>query len=421
MADHDTHDHTGIPGVGGSGIPASIVDAKGDLIAATAADTVARLAVISGNGSSLVVASGESTGLKWQKNNYAASTAPAVGDDDGDGYSIGSIWIDTTGDAGYICVDASTGAAVWLPFDSSSGESWEGTWSAGTYDTGMIVVHDDIVYQANTTTSDEPPSADWDELFDGSGGGPSYGAYIDAILATTGLLAYWPMQDSATPTSARMGIADYSRGPRGAYGGAGGFAPTLAQTGPTFDEGAQLAVSFDGGDFFDVSRYFGSREAYSVEAWVKTSSTGSIPIICERGTAPGLTFQVGTRPGGGGAAGRVAFYADYSSLDLGIHTTSATVNDGNWHHVVATWASGGTGVALASSQFKIYIDGSAAAISSGAGNIGSVNSPITGGGGPWLAHNQPANTFWTGSLAHVAVYNVELSSGDVTAHYNAAI
>jgi hypothetical protein len=106
-------------------------------------------------------------------NNYAATAAPAVTDDDGDGYEVGSVWIDVTGDAAYICVDASTGAAVWLPFDSASGESWEGAWSAGTYTTGQIVEHNDVIYQANTSTTDEPPSADWDVLYTApAGGGP---------------------------------------------------------------------------------------------------------------------------------------------------------------------------------------------------------------------------------------------------------
>jgi len=54
-----------------SGIPATIVDAKGDLIAATAADTVSRLAV-GANDFVLTAASGEATGLKW-----AAVTAGA--------------------------------------------------------------------------------------------------------------------------------------------------------------------------------------------------------------------------------------------------------------------------------------------------------------------------------------------------------
>lgn len=47
-----------------TGIAATIVDAKGDIIAATAADTVARLAVGS-NGKVLSADSSASTGLKW--------------------------------------------------------------------------------------------------------------------------------------------------------------------------------------------------------------------------------------------------------------------------------------------------------------------------------------------------------------------
>jgi len=47
---------------------------------------------------------------KGKKN---ATTAPTVNDDSGDGYGIGSIWVDTTNKNAYICVDASVGAAVW--------------------------------------------------------------------------------------------------------------------------------------------------------------------------------------------------------------------------------------------------------------------------------------------------------------------
>jgi hypothetical protein len=49
----------------GVGIQPSIVDAKGDLIAGTAADAVGRLGVGT-NGHVLVAASGETTGLKWE-------------------------------------------------------------------------------------------------------------------------------------------------------------------------------------------------------------------------------------------------------------------------------------------------------------------------------------------------------------------
>lgn len=48
------------------------------------------------------------------------TTAPTVNDDTGDNYVPGSLWVDTTNDIAYICLDASSGAAVWQryqPYD----------------------------------------------------------------------------------------------------------------------------------------------------------------------------------------------------------------------------------------------------------------------------------------------------------------
>lgn len=63
------------------------------------------------------------------KDNLSASVAPVVGNDNTQGYAVGSRWIDTTADIAYVCVDASTGVAVWsnistggssLPVDDST-------------------------------------------------------------------------------------------------------------------------------------------------------------------------------------------------------------------------------------------------------------------------------------------------------------
>ncbi len=97
---------------------ATIVDAKGDLIAATAADTVSRLAV-GGNGTVLTADSAEATGIKWA----AAPPAGAAGSDtyvqfnDG-GTSLG-------GDAGLTYVKGtdtlSIGAAVKVGTNPATG------------------------------------------------------------------------------------------------------------------------------------------------------------------------------------------------------------------------------------------------------------------------------------------------------------
>jgi len=80
---------TGLTGGGTSGtvtlaldsaavIAPTIVDAKGDIIAATAADTVARLAVGT-NGQVLTAASGEATGLQWTTPSGIGWTQAATG------------------------------------------------------------------------------------------------------------------------------------------------------------------------------------------------------------------------------------------------------------------------------------------------------------------------------------------------------
>lgn len=52
------------------------------------------------------------------KNNYAATAAPAVTDDAGDGYEVGSIWI--YGNAIYQCTDKTVGASVWIVVSDGS-------------------------------------------------------------------------------------------------------------------------------------------------------------------------------------------------------------------------------------------------------------------------------------------------------------
>jgi hypothetical protein len=68
--------------IAGGGIPATIIDAKGDLIGGTAADTAGRLAVGT-NGQALTAQSGQATGLQWAdmigEHTHAATGVGATG------------------------------------------------------------------------------------------------------------------------------------------------------------------------------------------------------------------------------------------------------------------------------------------------------------------------------------------------------
>lgn len=51
--------------------------------------------------------------IATKKSNLAAAVAPAITDDSASDYAVGSVWIDTTADDAYVCLDSSAGAAVW--------------------------------------------------------------------------------------------------------------------------------------------------------------------------------------------------------------------------------------------------------------------------------------------------------------------
>jgi hypothetical protein len=55
-----------------------------------------------------------STGHGFQPRSHRAATvSPTANEDSGDGFEVGSYWINTTLDLVFVCVDASSGSAVW--------------------------------------------------------------------------------------------------------------------------------------------------------------------------------------------------------------------------------------------------------------------------------------------------------------------
>lgn len=70
-----------------------------------------------------VLAIDESGDAQSLLHNFAATAAPATGDDNADGYEVGSLWVDVTNDNAYICLDATAAAAVWRQIDATGGGS----------------------------------------------------------------------------------------------------------------------------------------------------------------------------------------------------------------------------------------------------------------------------------------------------------
>lgn len=89
-------------------------------------------------------------------NNLAAIVAPTVNDDSNDGYSVGSVWVNTATGEIYTCVSPSVSAAIWqlaassasLPFGAEVAVA-----SAATVNIGAVQTHLAAIGGTTTTSS----------------------------------------------------------------------------------------------------------------------------------------------------------------------------------------------------------------------------------------------------------------------------
>ncbi len=183
----------------------------------------------------------------------------------------------------------------------------------------------------------------------------------------------------------------------GALTGSGDTNPAVALNGSTGYAQAGSAVSFGSGNF-------------TVEAWVKTSTTGTDKMVVynAQGSACSSSNGVWLRID---SANKAAFRAEGPGGHA-VFSSSASVTDGQWHQLVGT-RSGDT--------FTLYVDGAQAAQQTAAG-LGSVDvsGQVTNIGSAF-----PCNTFYgyqyfSGTVDEVALYKSALTAAQVLDHYNRA-
>jgi len=156
-----------------------------------------------------------------KKNEYAKAAAPGVNDDSGDGYSVGTRWVDTTNDRAYICMDASAGAAIWhelqrkanlaattgptLNDDTGDGYDVSSLWLDTTNDKSYICVDATV------------GAAKWFRIDIGNrdillGPGDFYIVAGTPAQGVIGIQPTWRLDSTATET---IGAAKYYPGPTG--------------------------------------------------------------------------------------------------------------------------------------------------------------------------------------------------------------
>jgi len=90
-------------------------------------------------------------------NNFIATVAPTANEDSDDGYAVGSVWINVTGDDIYICVDSTVASAVWLEIAAVGAGDLDARYFAvaGDIVEGDMTFADGINIVTDTTTGTE--------------------------------------------------------------------------------------------------------------------------------------------------------------------------------------------------------------------------------------------------------------------------
>jgi hypothetical protein len=350
-----------------------------------------------------VVPTSEATGQTWR---YTTSTPPASWNTTGfndSGWASGSGGFGTSGTPGAVVRTTWNTADIWLRRTFNPG-----TLSAAQLGNLMFRLHHDegaelyvngvlalAVTGYETSYAYQPIAPAARSAIVQSGNNvlavhchqTTGGQYIDAgisyaVLPSTSPVALYALEGNANDTSGN------------------GNNGTLVN-GPTFVAGhIGQAVSLNGtNQYVQIPRSI--QDSFTISFWVKTTTTAGSGTQWWQGEGlvdgevPNVVNDFGVSLLGARAAFGVG------NPDTTIQSTSS-VNDGAWHHVVATRNS-------ATGAMVLYVDGAQQA--STTGPTGTKNAPPN----LRIGSLQTNLNFFAGQLDEVRLYNVALSAAQVAA------
>jgi hypothetical protein len=215
------------------------------------------------------------------------------------------------------------------------------------------------------------------------------GAYVAAVLADSPV-GYWRMGEASGSVLDSIGSS---------HGTATGT--TRDVTGALTTAQDDGAITFNGtSDKVRMGDVLDQTGAVSYELWVKrANTTGALQYLMNKGAGqPNIVLK-----------------ADHyitvgeENVDLVLSST-AILNDTNWHHIVFTW----TGAAAVDAA-KLYVDGVNVGVHQNTATIAGNGSSLS------LGAAYVDALYFAGTIDEAAIYNTVLSPTRVLAHYNAGI
>ena len=243
-------------------------------------------------------------------------------------------------------------------------------------------------------------TSDWVTVKAGEGQGLSkYGARVLA----DGAAHYWSF-DETSGDKAEDFVAQRNMTVQGKAYKRGG--------GSVLGSGASLTMTSDANNKSHAATRVASQAptAFSMEAWVRTSSTSGGAIMSYGSSATNQSWN----------RDRMVYMRNDGTLSFMLYpgklatiTTPKSYNDGQWHHIVASLSP--------TSGAMLYVDGNLAAFD-GSMTKGQSYSGYWRIGGDALSgvNGQPSNTNIQADIDEAAVYSTPLSARQIAEHYTAA-
>lgn len=160
----------------------------------------------------------------------------------------------------------------------------------------------------------------------------------------------------------------------------------------SFNGSADYFYAGTGGNNFNVTNV---GDSMTVEAWIKTSTSGRSQTIVAKWT-PWIFFLDGSR--------RLMFYIRSGGADTNVFSTSR-ISYGEWQHVAAVFTKSNRTV-------NFYINGDSAGSS-----VFSTDIDVGTGSRFQVAGYGNINTLMNGFIDDVRLYNVAISSSEIKEHY----
>ena len=221
--------------------------------------------------------------------------------------------------------------------------------------------------------------------------------YADVVRAD-GATDHWSLGEATGTTAANLGRAmDMTLGGTKVTPGAAG---ALAK-----DADTAFSFSNDNSSFASTRTAITGPQTFSVEAWFKTTTKVGGRIV---GFASSAT-------GNSGSYDRIVYLDPQGRVNFGVYpnterllTSTATFNDGGWHHVVGSVGATGMTLFVDGKQVGARADGTSAQVFTGYWRIGADSVWYNG------------SKSFAGSIDEVAVYPAPLTAEQVATHFAVA-